>query len=88
MFKKNQKVIYTVGIWGSNHVEAEIMDPGSTQTSILIFHKNYDNGRPNILTVDNDEIVDKETYFAIKRESKINQILNEMDITNNIINYF
>lgn len=72
-FKNNQKVMYI----GSNpHVEATVFDPGITMTTIMIFSMDYESGTPNILTVDNNLLVDFQEYVINKRDENIDNIIS------------
>jgi len=73
MFKKHEKVIYHYHTDnGIEIVRATIMDPGSTKSSIMIFDSTFDGGKPTFKTVDNDSLINEETY---NRNKKINEIL-------------
>ena len=69
----DQSVMYT-GV--QPPIKASVIDPGSTMTSILIFSNDYDDGRPNIITVNNDEIMCMDDFTSKLRDEKID-IINE-----------
>jgi len=78
MFVKDQIVIhryYDEKELSIKFVEATIMDPGATLTSILIFSLQYENGNPCIITVNNSTLVNISEHRANIRDEKIDDIL-------------
>jgi hypothetical protein len=71
MLNKGQKVFYITG-----NVIAEVMDPGSILTTLLIISKDYNDGCPTILTSINDDIITYEEHLSNERDEKIEQIIN------------
>lgn len=71
MFIKNQTVFYIPG-----NVMAEVLDPGSTLTSIVIFSMDYNSGSPTVLTAINEDLIDYDEYLADIRDKKIENIIN------------